>query len=262
MKSAKPLNTGNPAFNFVCYPNRDSSPFKEWYGIPDAKTVIRGTMRYGGFPELVLALVRLGFLDDGETAKGWLQTGATLSWPQVVAKLIGASSDEPVALGKDIEAKLTFKDEYERASVLQGMRWLGFFDSSAKVTVRGLPEQMSAGFGNPLDTLCATLEEKCAYAQGERDMVMLQHRFEVTTKSGEQKVMTSSLLDFGHPMGHSSMARLVGVPCGVATRLLLEGNPCILMNGGGIWAPYTEEACKPIREELAKEGIACEEKWV
>ncbi|PWN31032.1 putative chimeric spermidine synthase/saccharopine reductase [Jaminaea rosea] len=264
MQSAKPLNTGNPAFNFVCYPNRDSSPYREWYGIPEAQTVIRGTMRYGGFPELVLALVRLGFLDDGETAKEWLKTGSTLSWPSVVAKLIGAQGGDKdmAALQKAIESKVNFKSEYERSAVLQGMRWLGFFDTSANATVRGLPQQMSAGFGNPLDTLCATLEQKCAYADGERDMVMLQHRFEVTTKSGEQKVMTSSLLDYGHPMGHSSMARLVGVPCGVATRLLLEGDKSVAMPGGGIWVPYTEEACKPLRDELAKEGIALQEKWV
>jgi len=36
--------------------------------------------------------------------------------------------------------------------------------------------------GNYLDTLCATLEDKMMYAKGERDMVMLQHKFEVELK--------------------------------------------------------------------------------
>lgn len=265
MASAKPFFTGNPAFNFVCYPNRDSTPFREWYGIPEAQTVIRGTLRYGGFPELVLGLVKLGFLDDSDSAKEWLTPSSQLSWPQVVAKLLGESSSEPASLQAAIEAKLTFKDEYERQAILQGLRWLGFFDSKAIAIVRGTPAQAKAGFGNPLDTLCATLEEKCAYAPGERDMVMLQHRFEVQfPNESAPRVLTSSLLDYGHPMGYSSMARLVGVPCGVATRLLLEGNPAVDLKsqGGGIWVPYTEAACKPLRDELVKEGIALEEKWI
>ncbi|CAO1621531.1 unnamed protein product [Parajaminaea phylloscopi] len=265
MASAKPFFTGNPAFNFVCYPNRDSTPFKEWYGIPEAQTVIRGTLRYGGFAELVLGLVKLGFLDDSDSAKDWLLSGSQLSWPQVVAKLIGETSTEPASLQAAIEKKLVFKDEYERQAVMQGIRWLGFFDPKAIAIVRGTPPQAKAGYGNPLDTLCATLEEKCAYAVGERDMVMLQHRFEVQfPNETAPRVMTSSLLDYGHPLGYSSMARLVGVPCGVATRLLLEGHPAVDLQsqGGGIWVPYTEEACQPLRDELIKEGIALEEKWI
>src|SRR5581483_5216383 len=36
-------------FNLEGYPNRDSTIYREIYGIPDAKTVIRGTLRYKGF---------------------------------------------------------------------------------------------------------------------------------------------------------------------------------------------------------------------
>ena len=28
------------------YPNRDSTPYKERYNIPEARTIIRGTLRY------------------------------------------------------------------------------------------------------------------------------------------------------------------------------------------------------------------------
>lgn len=38
--------------------------------------------------------------------------------------------------------------------------------------------------GNPLDTLCSLLERKMQYSPGERDMVMLQHRFEIEHKDG------------------------------------------------------------------------------
>ena len=55
------------------------------------------------------------------------------------------------------------------------MRWLGLF-SDDKITPRG----------NPLDTLCATLEAKMQYEPNERDMVMLQHRFEIELADGKR----------------------------------------------------------------------------
>ncbi len=48
------------------------------------------------------------------------------------------------------------------------------------------------------------------------------------------------------------MAKLVGVPCAIATRLILEGHPALTKPG--ILAPYTKEICDPIRLELEKEG--------
>lgn len=77
----------SPAFAFVAYPNRDSVPFREWYKIPEAETVVRGTLRYQGFPEFIKALVDLGWLDANE--KEWLKDG--LTWAKVMQKTIGAN---------------------------------------------------------------------------------------------------------------------------------------------------------------------------
>lgn len=49
-KFARPIIPGSralhpdmlPGFAFVAYPNRDSTPYKERYNIPEAKTIIRG----------------------------------------------------------------------------------------------------------------------------------------------------------------------------------------------------------------------------
>ena len=91
MAHAKPYYI-TPAFAFVAYPNRDSTPFKEWYGIPEAETVVRGTLRYQGFPEFIKALVDIGFLNAEE--KEWLKAGE-LKWKEVTQKAVGAdSSDE------------------------------------------------------------------------------------------------------------------------------------------------------------------------
>lgn len=54
----------NPAFAFVSYPNRDSASFRDKYNISEAHSVYRGNLRYAGFPEIITALVTLGFLDN------------------------------------------------------------------------------------------------------------------------------------------------------------------------------------------------------
>lgn len=52
------------------------------------------------------------------------------------------------------------------------------------------------------------------------------------------------------------MARLVGLPCGIATQLVLEG----VLNIPGVQAPYSKEICDPLREALEKEGVGMVEK--
>jgi spermidine synthase len=86
MASAQPYYI-TPAFAFVAYPNRDSTPFREYYNIPEAETVVRGTLRYQGFPEFVKALVNLGWMDASE--KDWLIQG--LTWAEATQKATGAA---------------------------------------------------------------------------------------------------------------------------------------------------------------------------
>lgn len=88
MKTAQPYYI-TPAFGFVAYPNRDSTSFVEAYNIPEAETLVRGTLRYQGFPEVIAAWVEMGFLDD--SAKDYLKKDAEpLTWVEVVAKAVGA----------------------------------------------------------------------------------------------------------------------------------------------------------------------------
>lgn len=81
-------------YDFVAYPNRDSVPFREFYNIPEAHTVIRGSLRYDGNPAFVQALANLGWLEQDK--KDWLKNGMT--WAEIQQKAIGASgTDEKYA---------------------------------------------------------------------------------------------------------------------------------------------------------------------
>ena len=54
------------------------------------------------------------------------------------------------------------------------------------------------------------------------------------------------------------MSKSVGVTCGIATQLLLDGHPAL--NTPGIVAPYEKAICDPIRELVEREGIKMVEK--
>ncbi|OSX62552.1 hypothetical protein POSPLADRAFT_1180683 [Postia placenta MAD-698-R-SB12] len=232
----------SPAYAFVAYPNRNSVPFREFYRIPEAETVVRGTLRYQGFPEFVKALVELGWMDQEK--KEWLTEG--LTWAEVMQKTIGASGASESALIARVNELCSFPDESEAHRIISGLKWIGLF-STEKVKPRD---------GNLLDTLCAQLETLMKYEEGERDLVMLQHKFIVEWADGKQDTITSTLEAYGDPSGHSAMALYVGVPCGVAVQLVLDG----VFSKPGVHAPYTKEICDPIRERLEQEGLYMIEK--
>ncbi|KAM0466834.1 hypothetical protein ACHAPV_000343 [Trichoderma viride] len=243
MATAKPYFI-MPGFAFVAYPNRDSTPYKERYNIPEAETIVRGTLRYQGFPQFIKVLVQTGFLE--ETPIEALKTPIT--WKEATKAVLGISSSEPKDLEAAIVSKADFDSDEDRERILSGLRWIGIF-SDEKITPRG----------NSLDTLCATLEQKMEYEENERDMVMLQHKFEIEHKDGSRETRTSTLVDYGNPEGYSSMARLVGVPCAVATKQVLDGT----LSEKGILAPMSAKINNPIMKELKeKYGITMIEKTV
>lgn len=258
MATAKPYYI-YPGFAFVAYPNRDSTPFAQRYDIPEAQNLVRGTLRYQGFPEMIKTLVDTGFLSD-EPAD-YLKTPS--AWKDATAKVLGARSSSEADLHAAIDGKTKFTSPEERGRILGGLRWIGLFS-----------DEQTSPRGNPLDTLCATLEKKMQYAPGERDLVMLQHKFEIEHKSGEKELRTSTLCDFGDPKGYSAMAKLVGVPCGVAVKLVLDGtigqkvSPSSTLYGirltrQGILAPMGMDICGPLLKTLKNDyGIEMIEKTI
>lgn len=52
-----------PGFALEGFPNRDSTIYKDLYGLNTATTVLRGTLRFKGFCNTIQALQCLGLID-------------------------------------------------------------------------------------------------------------------------------------------------------------------------------------------------------
>lgn len=134
MSTAKPYFI-YPGYALVAYPNRDSTTYKERYAIPEAQTVIRGTLRFQGFPEFIKVLVDIGFLS--EEAKDYLSASneKPLAWKDALAKVLGADSNEEKDLEWAISSKTKFKDNDDKARILSGFKWLGLFSDAPIIPV-------------------------------------------------------------------------------------------------------------------------------
>lgn len=92
MSTAKPYFI-YPGYAFVAYPNRDSTPYAERYNLHEAETIIRGTLRYQGFPEFIRTLVDMGFLSDEEQdIFKPIIDAPVLTWKEATAQIVGSSS--------------------------------------------------------------------------------------------------------------------------------------------------------------------------
>ncbi|PYI04154.1 Saccharopine dehydrogenase [Aspergillus sclerotiicarbonarius CBS 121057] len=241
------------------YPNRDATGFRNYYGIPEARTVFRGTLRYRGFAGVVGALVEIGFLGTGEMAV--LKGEGEVTWLQLTGLLLGMGVEEATegrvrgAVAEKVASFLNDDEEEEEEvqRVIDGLEWIGLFDADRVVD----------GRGTPLDTLCAVLEQRMAYEPGERDMIVLQHVFEIERADGSTEKRTSTLVEYGEPLApgsRSAMAKLVGLPCAVGVLAVLDGR----ITEKGMVAPWTTpEIATLLREDLKERfGIELEEKVV
>lgn len=219
----------------VIYPNRDSLPYRDIYGIPEAETVMRGTYRYPGWCETMKAMVDLGLID--ETPRKELQK-ATMR--QMMALL------SSVTIQDDVRAAAARKLGVSRdAAVLDNMEWLGLFSDDP---VGEIP--------NPLDILSQRMQEKMGYAPGERDMIVMRHTFVVENADQTRERITSTLIDFGEPRGDTSMARTVSLPLAVGVSLMAREK----IDQVGVVRPVSPAVYEPVMAELSRLGIAMREK--
>jgi saccharopine dehydrogenase-like NADP-dependent oxidoreductase len=222
---------------YEVYYNRDSVPYKDLYGLKDALTVIRGTYRNLGWCDTLKKIVDLGMVD--ETPQPGLK-GVTYN--KMVADLVGCPAGQQVR--EEAAKKLGIAVNSE---IIKRLEWLGLFS-----------DEIVPDVDNRLDILSERMQQKLFFKEGEKDMLILRHSFQVKNKDKSKDLITSTLIDFGIPGGDSSMARTVSLPMAIATRLLAEGKITLK----GVQTPVHREVYEPVLRELETMNIKMVEKRV
>jgi hypothetical protein len=230
-------------YEFEAYPNRNSLPYIETYGLAGVRTMLRGTLRNPGWCETLKAIADLGVLKDdavkpigGLTPAGWLRAYVPARGMTEVSDI---SDRVPSgSLRADAAARLGLEESHP---ILERFAWLGFFDEK--------PIGLDAG--SNLDILAKQMLDRMAYKPGERDMVVLHHEFLAEYPGKPARKIFSTLIDCGIPDGVSSMAR-------IGVKMILEGK----LKLTGVQIPVLPEIYEPVLAELARLGIECKEREV
>lgn len=227
---------------FEVYPNRDSMPYREIYGIPEVDAMMRGTIRYPGWSRAMKAVADLGLLNMD--SRRWPEgaTYADLTLASINDPLDDASRGTP---RERIAARLGLAVSDD---VMERLDWAGLFDPEP------LPEHEAA----PLDLVAKHFEQRMRYEPGERDMVVMQHDFGILTADGCHERQQSQLIVYGDSAGHTATSRTVSWPAAIAASLVLEGR----FNLRGVQIPSRREFYEPILTALEPLGIVFNERLV
>jgi saccharopine dehydrogenase-like NADP-dependent oxidoreductase len=224
---------------FEAYPNRDSLPYRDAYGIGDTATMYRGTLRNLGWCETLDKIVSLGFLDDQPRDV----SGQT--YAQFTRRLLPASAPQTGHIEADLAAYLGLD---VTSKVVSDLAWLDLFDDA--------PIAAPGGQISPLDLLTGVMLARMQFGPGERDLLVLVHHFNASYPNGRKEQISSTLVAFGQPDGDTAMARTVSLPAAIGVDLILQGR----VQATGVHAPLTPDWFEPILTGLKALGIECIER--
>ncbi len=214
------------------YPNRDSLPYIDLYGIKEVKTMYRGTFRYQNWCAALDLLKALGLTSyEEQDLKG-------KTYAQLTAEINGFDADN---LKDDIKAKYTIDENH---AGLQAIEWLGVLDSK--------PIHLEKG--SAFDLTSDLMIEKMMMEDDERDMVIMQHIFNVTRADGKREKIVARMLDYGNK-DYTSISRTVALPAAICVKLILDK----AITETGVHIPIKKSIYFNVLNELKKYGISMEE---
>lgn len=233
----KPLRVDFPEVGILeVYPNRDSMPYIDLYGIQETSTMFRGTFRYEKWCTILDAMKALGLISYGKlNLKG-------MSYADFTARVseVGNAAIVKEAIAKKLGVALD-------ADPIVAMEWLGLFSK----------EDVHLDKGSPFDVTSDLMLKKMMIDDEERDMVAMQHTFVASYEDGKKEVIKSRMLDFGTPATDTSIARTVALPAACGVDMILQGK----IDAKGVHIPVIPEIYNPVLDQLETMGIKLDEEY-
>lgn len=218
------------------YANRDSLKYLGAYGLERISTILRGTLRNKGFCSAWNILVQLGCCDDTYA----MEDTAALTHAQFLDAFL-----PPLPDCNTIEEKVSRYFELPSDSgEIKMLKWSGFFDDSP----------VGLDHGTPARLLEHILNKRWALKKGDKDQIVMWHRFKFDTDGGGREIQ-ASLVATGADDVFTAMSETVGLPLGIAAKLIVENR----IDARGVIIPTSPQFYQPILSELAQFNITLTE---
>ena len=284
-----------PEIGFLSwYPNRDSLSYMPLYGLQNTKTFIRTTLRHPDFMYGWKNIIDLKLTDETPTYETngktlyqvfkeymdkngfgeWLEQklterfAETKSMMENLMKLMEAESEaidegeatpesfmtadekgniEEIAVDdvKNKAASFVANKMHEANLTLKQLFFLGLDDQDTLV---------NKGLCSPADILQFAVEKKLSLRSYDKDMIVMLHEIEFEV-DGKKLVIKSSLVVKGENSLRTAMAKTVGLPLGIAAKLILNGTIKLT----GLHIPTSKEIYEPVLKELEQLGVKFQE---
>lgn len=217
---------------FEGYANRDSLKYLDVYNLRGIKTLFRGTFRRPGFSKAWNIFVQLGATDDSYQMEGVEK----MTHRQFINSFLSYNP------GDSVELKLAHYLSLDlHGDIMHKLKWVGAFSEE----LVGLKE------GTPAQILQTILKKKWTLNNEDRDMIVMWHKFNYIDKSNNDKEteIHSSIVTIGEDTVNTAMSKTVGLPLGIATKLILENK----VQSKGVLIPIIRELYEPILAELSED---------
>ena len=223
---------------FEGYANRDSLRYRSVYGLNEIPTMYRGTLRKIGFCRAWNVFVQLGLTDDSYVIEG----SENMTNRDFINSFLAYNPHDSVELKLRHYLGIE-QDDY----VWEKLVWLGLFEDK-KIGLKN---------ATPAQILQKILQNKWSLREEDKDMIVMWHKFNFSQK-GVDKEIRSHMVYIGKDSQFTAMSDTVGLPLGIAAKLLLSGK----IKDRGVKLPIEREIYLPVLSELEQLGITFEEKEV
>ena len=219
--------------------NRDSLKYRQVYGLEDIETMYRGTLRKPGYCRAWDSFVQLGATDDSYV----IPNSENLTHREFINLFLPYNPHDSV----ELKLRHYLNLAHDEIELFEKLEWLDIF------------KEIPVGIKNatPAQVLQKILERKWTLDPEDKDMIVMWHKF-IYTKGGELIEKHASMVVKGDDQKHTAMAKTVGLPLGIATKMLLTGK----IKAPGVHIPIKKSIYLPILEELEEYGIVFQEKLV